>query len=73
MLTAPDVPRRLRRRSPAADYLFLIDHGDLGAEVTIAGDAVELLTGELLTGKPVPGSVTLAPGENTVLREPRRA
>ncbi|MFJ9628506.1 beta-galactosidase [Streptomyces sp. NPDC101175] len=64
------VPRGVEavlRRSAAADYLFLIDHAGAGAEVTVAEDAVELLTGER-----APGSVTLAPGGIAVVREPRR-
>ncbi|MEU0805975.1 beta-galactosidase [Streptomyces sp. NPDC005970] len=65
--TAPKGVEVVRRRSPSADYLFLIDHAGHGAQVTVAQDAVELLT-----GKPSPGSVTLAPGEIAVVREPRR-
>ncbi|MGW0705825.1 beta-galactosidase [Streptomyces sp. NPDC002643] len=65
--TAPEGVEVVLRRSPDADYLFLIDHAGNGAEVTVAEDAVELLT-----GKPAPGSVTLAPGEIAVVREPRR-
>ncbi|KPI08184.1 Beta-galactosidase [Actinobacteria bacterium OK074] len=65
--TAPEGVEVVRRRSPSADYLFLIDHAGHGAEVAVAEDAVELLT-----GRPVPGSVTLAAGEVAVVREPRR-
>ncbi|WP_405846637.1 beta-galactosidase [Streptomyces sp. NBC_01518] len=65
--TAPEGVEVVRRRSPSADYLFLIDHAGNGAQVPVAEDAVELLT-----GKPAPGSVTLAPGEIAVVREPRR-
>lgn len=56
-----------RRRPPSADHLFLVDHAGRGAQVTRAEDAVELLT-----GRPAPGSVSLAPGEVTAAREPRR-
>ncbi|MCW8382588.1 beta-galactosidase [Streptomyces justiciae] len=65
--TSPEGVEVVLRRSPDADYLFLIDHAGNGAEVTVAEDAVELLT-----GKPAPGSVTLAPGAIAVVREPRR-
>ncbi|MER7795075.1 beta-galactosidase [Streptomyces sp. NPDC097640] len=65
--TAPEGVEVVRRRSPSADYLFLIDHAGNGGKVTVAEDAVELLT-----GKAVPGSVTLAPGDIAVVREPRR-
>lgn len=65
--TAPGGVEVVRRRAPSADYLFLIDHAGYGAEVTVAEDA-----GELLTGRPTPGSVMLAPGEIAVVREPRR-
>ncbi|MCD9878452.1 beta-galactosidase [Streptomyces guryensis] len=64
--TAPEGVEVVRRRSPSADYLFLIDHGGHGAQVTVAEDATELLT-----GKATPGSVTLAPGQIAVVREPR--
>ena len=66
--TAPEGVEVVRRRSPSADYLFLIDHAGRGAEVPVAEDAVELLT-----GKPTPGAVTLAPGAVAVVREPRRS
>ncbi|MPY59414.1 beta-galactosidase [Streptomyces spongiae] len=65
--TAPEGVEVVRRRSPSADYLFLIDHAGNGARVPVAEDAVELLT-----GKPASGSVTLPPGEIAVVREPRR-
>ncbi|MFC3573338.1 beta-galactosidase [Streptomyces yaanensis] len=65
--TAPEGVEVIRRRSPSADYLFVIDHAGRGAEVTVAQDAVELLT-----GKPAPGVVTVGPGEVAVVREPRR-
>lgn len=65
--TAPEGVEVVRRRGPSADYLFVIDHTGRGARVTVAEDAVELLT-----GKPAPGSVTVEPGEVAVVREPRR-
>ena len=64
--TAAEGVEVVRRRGPSADYLFLIDHAGNGAEVPVADDAMELLT-----GKPTPGSVTLPPGEIAVVREPR--
>ncbi len=64
--TAPEGVEVVRRRGPSADYLFVIDHAGRGAQVTVADDAVELLT-----GKPAPGSVTVGPGEVAVVREPR--
>ncbi|QFR03218.1 hypothetical protein F9278_45400 [Streptomyces phaeolivaceus] len=64
--TAPDGVKVVRRRSPSADYLFRIDHGGAGGEVTVAADAVELLT-----GRPTPGAVTPGPGEIAMVREPR--
>jgi beta-galactosidase len=64
--TAPEGVEVVRRRGPSADYLFVIDHAGRGARVTVAGDAVELLT-----GKPAPSSVTVEPGGIAVVREPR--
>ncbi|MFE6940358.1 beta-galactosidase [Streptomyces chartreusis] len=63
--TAPGVEAVLRR-GPDADYLFLINHTDRPAEVTVAPNATELLT-----GKPAPGSVGVPAGETAVVREPR--
>nr|WP_234442469.1 beta-galactosidase [Streptomyces sp. FxanaA7] len=54
----------VRRRGADADYLFLIDHAGHGAEVPAEGV-------ELLTGKPVTGSVTVPEGGVAVVREPR--
>ncbi|MBV7700386.1 beta-galactosidase [Streptomyces sp. TRM70350] len=54
------------RRGGDADYLFLINHTDTAAEVAVASDATELLT-----GKQVSGSVTVPAGETVVVREPR--
>ncbi|MBX9397184.1 beta-galactosidase [Streptomyces sp. TRM72054] len=54
------------RRGGDADYLFLINHTDAAAEVAVASDATELLT-----GKQAPGSVTVPAGETVVVREPR--
>ncbi|GGW95491.1 Beta-galactosidase C-terminal domain [Streptomyces lomondensis] len=45
----------VRRRGTDAGYLFLIDHAGRGAEVPADGV-------ELLTGKPVTGSVTIPEG-----------
>jgi beta-galactosidase len=39
------------RRGPHADYLFLIDHAEAGAE--IAANGVELLTGKPVHGSPL--------------------
>ncbi|MFJ8750921.1 beta-galactosidase [Streptomyces sp. NPDC102441] len=64
----PEGVEVVRRSSPSADYVFLIDHAGKGAEVTVAADAVELLT-----DTPLPGSVTVAPGEVAVVREPRQS
>ncbi|WP_171117631.1 MULTISPECIES: beta-galactosidase [unclassified Streptomyces] len=63
--TAPGVEAVLRRGGDA-DYLFLINHTDAAAEVAVASDATELLT-----GKQAPGSVTVPAGETVVVREPR--
>ncbi|GEC08534.1 beta-galactosidase [Streptomyces spinoverrucosus] len=63
--TVPGVEAVLRRGGDA-DYLFLINHTDAAAEVTVASDATELLT-----GKQAPGSVTVPAGETVVVREPR--
>ncbi|MER5941180.1 beta-galactosidase [Streptomyces sp. NPDC001928] len=63
--TPPGVEAVLRR-GPDADYLFLINHTDRAAHVAVAPDATELLS-----GKPVPGSVSVAAGETAVVREPR--
>ncbi|MCW6005253.1 Beta-galactosidase C-terminal domain [Micromonospora sp. CPCC 205371] len=51
------------RRGADADYLFLIDHAGAGAEISADGI-------ELLTGKPVCGSVTVPAGGVAVVREP---
>ncbi|MDQ0578984.1 Beta-galactosidase C-terminal domain [Streptomyces rishiriensis] len=53
----------MRRRGTDAGYLFLIDHAGRGAE--IPADEVELLT-----GRPVVGSVTVPEGGVAVVREP---
>ncbi|MEU6915239.1 beta-galactosidase [Streptomyces olindensis] len=53
----------VRRCGTDADYLFLIDHAGQGAE--IPADGVELLT-----GKPVTGSVSVPEGGVAVVREP---
>ncbi|MFC5213934.1 beta-galactosidase [Streptomyces coerulescens] len=54
------------RRGEDADYLFVINHTGRPTEVAVAPDAMELLT-----GKPVPGSVSVPAGEVAVVREPR--
>lgn len=54
------------RRGADADYLFLVNHTDRPVHVAVASDATELLT-----GKPVPGSVSVPAGETAVVREPR--
>ncbi|WP_086804047.1 beta-galactosidase [Streptomyces caniscabiei] len=53
----------VRRRGAEADYLFLIDHTGKGAEAPAEGV-------ELLTGKPVSGTVVVPPGGVAVVREP---
>lgn len=62
---APQGVEAVRRHGEEADYLFLIDHTGQGAEVACPAGV------DLLTGKPVTGSVTLAPGGVAVVREPR--
>ncbi|MFJ1974755.1 beta-galactosidase [Streptomyces sp. NPDC087903] len=63
----PEGVEAVLRRGEEADYLFLVDHRGAGAEVPVAADAVELLTGEPLKG----GTVTVPPGGVVVVREPR--
>ncbi|MFE9450138.1 Beta-galactosidase C-terminal domain [Streptomyces sp. NPDC006739] len=63
---APAGVEVVRRRGADADRLFLIDHAGHGAEVPAEGF-------ELLTGKPVTGSVTVPEGGVAVAREPLRA
>ncbi|MDO0913659.1 beta-galactosidase [Streptomyces sp. DT2A-34] len=62
--TPPGVEAALRR-GPDADYLFLINHTDRPAHIAVAADATELLT-----GRAVPGAVSVAAGEVAVVREP---
>ncbi|MFE9448151.1 beta-galactosidase [Streptomyces sp. NPDC006739] len=64
--TAPEGVEVVRRRGADADYVFVIDHSGRGAEVSVAPGALELLT-----GKETVGSVTVAPGDVAVVREPR--
>ncbi len=64
--TAPPGVEVVRRRGPEADYLFVIDHTGQGAEVPVAQGSFELLT-----GKGTAGTVTVAPGDVAVVREPR--
>jgi beta-galactosidase len=54
----------VKRRGTDADYLFLIDHAGRGAEIPAEGV-------ELLTGKPITGSVTVPEGGVAVVRELR--
>ncbi|WP_427922289.1 beta-galactosidase [Streptomyces sp. cg40] len=65
----PEGVEAVLRRGADADYLFLIDHAGEGAEVPVAADAVELLTGERVSG----GSVSVPPGGVAVVREPHRS
>ncbi|MDQ0753555.1 beta-galactosidase [Streptomyces africanus] len=60
---APAGVEVVRRRGTDADYLFLIDHTGKGAQILAEGT-------ELLTGKPVSGTVTVSPGGIAVVREP---
>ncbi|MEV4290730.1 beta-galactosidase [Nonomuraea bangladeshensis] len=60
---APPGVEVVRRRGDDAGYLFLIDHAGAGAQV--AADGLELLT-----RKPVNGSVTVPAGGVAVVREP---
>jgi beta-galactosidase len=65
--TTPEGVEAVLRRGPDADYLFLIDHAGEGAEVDVAPDATELLSGKPVEG----GSIRVAPGDVVVVREPR--
>ena len=65
--TTPEGVEAALRRGEDADYLFLIDHTGQGAEVPVAPESIDLLTGKPLTG----GMVTVAPGGVAVVREPR--
>ncbi|MET8944985.1 beta-galactosidase [Streptomyces sp. NPDC004542] len=65
VLTVPAGVEAVRRRGADADYLFLIDHSGRGAQIPVPAGATELLT-----GKETGGSVTLAPGDIAVVREP---
>ncbi|MFI5965410.1 beta-galactosidase [Streptomyces asoensis] len=64
-----DVPpgvEAVRRRGPAADFLFLIDHTGRGATVPVPAGSTELLT-----ATPLPdGSVLVPPGGAAVVRRP---
>ncbi|WP_328440447.1 beta-galactosidase [Streptomyces sp. NBC_00444] len=62
----PEGIEAVLRRGTDADYLFLIDHGGKGAEVQVASDATELLTGKPVTS----GTVEVPPGEIAVVRQP---
>ena len=55
------------RRCAAAGPGFHGPDAGMGAEVSVAADAVELLTSKPVLG----GSVTVPPGEVVVVREPR--
>jgi beta-galactosidase len=63
LTAAPAGLEVVRRTGTDADYLFLIDHAGAGAEVPADGV-------ELLTGKPVCGTVTVPAGGVAVVREP---
>ncbi|WDF39469.1 beta-galactosidase [Streptomyces sp. T12] len=63
--TTPQGVEAVLRRGSDADYLFLINHTDRPAHIAVAVDATELLT-----GKPVPGAVSVPAGETAVVREP---
>ncbi|MFF4535040.1 beta-galactosidase [Streptomyces aureus] len=63
--TPPGV-ETVRRRGVDADYVFHIDHAGRGAEIPVPPNATELLT-----GKPLSGTVRVDPGEIAVVREPR--
>ncbi|MDQ1065730.1 beta-galactosidase [Streptomyces canus] len=60
---APSGIEVVRRHGTVADYLFLIDHTGKGAEVPAEGV-------ELLSGKPISGTVSIPPGGVAVIREP---
>ncbi len=64
LATQADGIEAVRRSGTDADYLFLIDHSGAGAE--LPADGVELLT-----GKPVHGSVAVPAGGVAVVRETR--
>lgn len=59
------------RRGPDADYLFLINHGETAAEIEVAADASELLTGKEVATSGVSATVLVAAGDVAVVREPR--
>ncbi|GAA3796289.1 beta-galactosidase [Streptomyces coacervatus] len=65
--TAPEGVEVAVRRGTQADYLFLINHGGADAEIPVPPSGAV----ELLTGKPVAGSVTVPAGGVAVVREPR--
>ncbi|MFD0003070.1 beta-galactosidase [Streptomyces sp. NPDC127178] len=64
--STPQGVEAVLRRGADADYLFLVNHTDRPVHVAVASDATELLT-----GKVVPGSVSVPAGETAVVREPR--
>ena len=66
VLDAPEGVEVVLRRGTEADYLFLINHTGKSANLCVSAEATELLT-----GKPVPGGITVPAGEVAVVREPR--
>lgn len=64
--STPEGVEAVLRRGADADYLFLVNHTDRPVHVAVASDATDLLT-----GKVVPGSVSVPAGETAVVREPR--
>ncbi|WP_046708715.1 beta-galactosidase, partial [Streptomyces europaeiscabiei] len=69
--TTPDGVEAVLRRGADADYLFLINHGESAAEIEVAGDASELLTGKGVVTSGASATVLVAAGDVAVVREPR--
>ena len=69
--TTPDGVEAMLRRGPDADYLFLINHGESAAEITVSTDASELLTGKPIATGEGPATVLVEAGDVAVVREPR--
>ncbi|MFG2470987.1 beta-galactosidase [Streptomyces canus] len=63
----PEGVEAVLRRGEDADYLFLINHGERNAEVQVASQTTELLSGKRIDG----GRVAVAPGDVVVVRESR--
>ncbi|MCI3274573.1 beta-galactosidase [Streptomyces cylindrosporus] len=66
--TAPEGVETALRRGQDCDYLFLINHTDREAEIQVAPESTELLTGERLSG-----SARVPAGGVAVVRERRDA